>query len=87
MSLCQSFEGLLCDGFGGRHYLLHHRHLHIIVDDDELLRPLTDGVDVEVEAEISDQTPGLRSRPVDYMRTRISEKCRGVNRNLLDPET
>ena len=87
MSLCQSFEGLLCDGFGGRHYLLHHWHLHIIVDDDELLRPLTDGVDVEVEAEISDQTRGLRSRPVDYMRTRISEKCRGVNRNLLDPET
>ena len=87
MSLCQSFEGLLCDGFGGRHYLPHHWHLHIVVDDDELLRPLTDGVDVEVEAEISDQTPGLRSRPVDYMRTRISEKCRGVNRNLLDPET
>ena len=79
VSLCESFERLHCEGFRGRDYLLNHWHwhLHIIVDDDELLRPLTDGVDVEVEPEVSDQSSGLRNRAVNLMRTGVSEKSRG----------
>ena len=56
--------------------MLNHWHLHVIVDDDKLLRPLTDGVDVKVESEVSDQSPGVRNRAVDLMRTGISEKSR-----------
>ena len=76
MSLCKSFERLHCDGFRGRDYLLNHWHLHVIVDDDKLLRPLTDGVDVKVESEVSDQSPGVLNRAVDLMRTGFSEKSR-----------
>ena len=74
--MCKSFERLHCDGFRGRDYLLNHWHLHVIVDDDKLLRPLTDGVDVKVEPEVSDQSPGVRNRAVDLMRTGVSEKSR-----------
>ena len=74
--MCKSFERLHCDGFRGRDYLLNHWHLHVIVDDDKLLRPLTDGVDVKVEPDVSDQSPGVRNRAVDLMRTGVSEKSR-----------
>ena len=76
MSLCDSFERLHRHGFRGRRYRLWYWRLHIVVDDDELLVPLPDVGDVE--AQVSDQSPGPRTRAVDDMWTGISEKCEEI---------